>query len=248
LYTQRIEPLFRDERPGTCSQCHAAGVDLEIFVRDTPCETLACLVERGLVDPAHPEDSRLLELIGQAVPDSELITQQVIDEEREGFEQWLTYSLECNACRGAVCGSAEAGVRCESTLPPNADPALGDPGGCGSAQLEEVFFQTIYSNRGRCSPCHFNDHAGEEAPQWIEVDYACDEASRRTYQNVIERGLIDVQEPERSLLLLKPLSESAGGVEHGGGNKFSDEEDPGYVSFAYFVRRYAACQREAGAP
>ena len=34
LFERRIEPLFLDERPSSCNQCHLAGIDLELFMRD----------------------------------------------------------------------------------------------------------------------------------------------------------------------------------------------------------------------
>src|SRR5688500_7197940 len=51
LYQQRIEPLLETDQPKTCNQCHLSGVDLSVFVRDSMCETRACLLANGLVDP-----------------------------------------------------------------------------------------------------------------------------------------------------------------------------------------------------
>jgi hypothetical protein len=66
-----------------------------------------------------------------------------------------------------------------------------------------------------------------------------------TYWNVLDRGYVDVEEPEESLLLLKPLAEELGGVEHGGHDKFySVTRDQGYLNFRYFVDRYAGCRTD----
>jgi hypothetical protein len=61
---------------------------------------------------------------------------------------------------------------------------------------------------------------------------------------VLGLGLIDVEDPSSSLLLLKPLDVAGGGVEHGGDAKFSSTMDPSYQSFLRFVQYYADCQAE----
>jgi hypothetical protein len=243
LYDQKIAPLFADEQPSTCGQCHLPGVDLEMFVRGTPCETLACLVDRRLVNPSSPADSKLLDWIGRAEPDSDLITAEVIAAERDAFEQWISYSITCGTCAGSVCPDADAGAKCSLQSEPGAqfDPTKIDPGGCSDRALEAVFRETVYAHRGRCSPCHFADHDDEEAPQWIEVSFGCEEASRRTLKNVVDHGYVDTKNPSSSLLLLKPLSEDQGGLKHGGGDKFDGLTDEGYESFRYFVDRYVEC-------
>lgn len=244
LYHQKIEPLFEDDRPSTCSQCHLPGIDLGMFVRGTPCETLACLVDERLVNPGSPADSKILTWIGRAEPDSELITEEVIQREHDAFEQWISYSIQCGTCEGSVCPETDEGPKCALGSNPDYDfePESIDPGGCGDEALETVFRETVYANRGRCSPCHFNDHDDEEAPQWIEVSFECDEASRRTLDNVAKLGLIDFEQPGQSLLLLKPLAEDEGGVTHGGGAKFEGLEDKTYSQFKYFVDRFVACR------
>src|SRR5687768_16325048 len=63
LYRQRIEPILTSDEPSSCNQCHLSGVDLSLFVRDTPCETMACLIERDLVNLEAPEDSTVLSSI-----------------------------------------------------------------------------------------------------------------------------------------------------------------------------------------
>jgi hypothetical protein len=100
----------------------------------------------------------------------------------------------------------------------------------------------VYSWRGRCYACHFADNPDppEGATPWIEVG-GCEIASLSTMRNVIREGYIDFADPTQSLLLLKPLAESAGGVEHGGGDKFHDKEDPAYGDFLAWVDRYVRC-------
>ncbi|MCA9710530.1 MAG: hypothetical protein KDK70_32110, partial [Myxococcales bacterium] len=68
LYERRIAPLLEDDRPSTCNQCHLAGVDLSLFLQDTPCATMACMVAEGLVDLDRPDDSLVLSWIERAEP------------------------------------------------------------------------------------------------------------------------------------------------------------------------------------
>jgi hypothetical protein len=240
LYERKIAPLFSDSHPSTCNQCHLPGIDLGLFARGTACETLACMLDQGLANPADPAKSKILTWIGRAKPDSQLITEQVIAHEHAAFEQWLTYSLECNTCAGALCPVPDGGGACELAEEPDTDfdPAAIDPGGCERPALEAVFRETVYADRGRCSPCHFDDQQDEDTPAWISVSFDCQEASVRTYNHVVDDGYLNREQPDQSLLLLKPLAI----VKHGGGQKFEDSEDEGYQRFKYFIDRWAACQ------
>jgi hypothetical protein len=115
--------------------------------------------------------------------------------------------------------------------------------GCDDLALERSFLENVYAWRGRCFPCHFSDQelAAAEAPRWIDVEGNCDSASLATLRGIVTSGYVDVDEPEQSLLLRKPLSEEAGGVEHGGHDKFVGVDDPAYVSFLRFIQHYADC-------
>jgi hypothetical protein len=247
LFAQRIEPLFSQDRPQSCNQCHLSGIELGSFARATPCETMACLTEQGMVNLDAPAESKILDWIQRAHPDSELITEQVIREEYDGFLAWIEYSAACHAsaCEGVTC-SAEADPFCDT------EPAVGpydasqDPGGCTDKALEQLFRDTIYKDRGRCYPCHFEQHemAAPTAPKWISQEGSCDQASLVTMRTVIERGHVNVADPAQSLLLLKPLGPEFGGVEHGGASKFHGVEDEGYANFFYWLKRYSDCQKQ----
>jgi hypothetical protein len=249
LYEERIEPLFKDDKPASCNQCHLSGLDLQVFMRDTPCQSMACLVSLGWVDEQAPDESMVLDWIARGSnAASPLITESVVQKEYEAFREWIHYSLECSECASVACpGLGDGGAFCPTEAEHGAVDASStqDPGGCSDEALLEVFRSTVYATRGRCSPCHLTDHDFEDykAPQWLDVLADCDSASRHTYWNVLDRGYIDFEDPSQSLLLQKPLGEDLGGVEHGGGEKFwSRTEDPGYLSFSYFAERVAECR------
>lgn len=248
LYDRRIDPLFRDDQPSTCNQCHLSGISLRQYVRASPCETFACLVDEGIVDTQSPQDSLVLKWIRRAEPDSELITKAVIDAEYDAFSQWITYNSECDDCAGVSCpDSADSGVFCRSDTSFMLDGGGIPSGDCSKEAIASTFRATVYKSRGRCSPCHINEGDNDKfgAPLWIEVQPDCATASRRTMNNVLRAGYIDVDEPENSLLLLKPLPEDLGGVVHGGHDKFDSFEDVGYQSFLAFIEHLASCETQS---
>jgi hypothetical protein len=217
-----------------------------MFVRDTPCETMACLSELGLVDLETPDQSKVLAWIDRAQPLSPLIDSAIVQAEHDGFSEWIGHNAECGRfeCAGVVCGAREREPFCDVAPEPFVTGISGDPGGCTDLALEQLFRATVYESRGRCFPCHFESEkeAAPEAFHFIEQTSTCDGSSLETMHNVVEAGLVDVAEPEKSLLIQKPLGEEGGGVAHGGHQKFYPGSDPGYDNFVYWLKRYAACQ------
>jgi hypothetical protein len=251
LYDARIAPLLADDRPKSCNACHLSGIDMTLFVRATPCETMACLGALGLVDLAAPDQSKVLDWIQRAQPLSPLIDASVVQAEHDGFLEWIRHNAECGRfeCRNVTCTPrSQSDPFCDVAPEPFVAGISTDAGGCSELALERLFRDTIYESRGRCFPCHFSAEldAAPEALHFIEQSGSCDSSSLQTMHNVIEAGLVDVQNPEQSLLLLKPLAEGGGGVPHGGHEKFSPGSDPGYDNFMYWLGRYAACQRQRG--
>lgn len=238
LFNKRIAPLLATDRPKTCNTCHLSGVDLAMFVQEDACQTMACLDARGLVDLSDPASSVVLQWISRADPASPLIDQKVIDEEHSAFLAWIESTAECGLCyTGATpCGEPVESV-CAADDPE--EDAFVDPGDCSPVTREALFRHKVYAWRDRCYPCHF-DNKEFEAPKWITTG-ACDLASLGTMRNVLDTGLIDYQDPAASLLLLKPLAESAGGVVHGGDDKFHDLDDPAYLDFRSWIEREVAC-------
>lgn len=243
-FRARIEPLLVDDNVSSCNQCHLSGVDLAALVRETPCKTLACLTEQGLVDLADPAASRILGWIERASPDSDLITADVIEAERDAFLDWIEANAACpDACAGVSCGTLRDGPTCSNgTADP--EPALpAEARGCSGIEIEKSFRDEVYAFRGRCFPCHFDTElqADKDAPRWLSLAGNCETGSIASLRRIVGLGLMDLAEPKQSLLLQKPLDVVAGGVMHGGGSKFSSSMDPAYVSFLKFIEYYATC-------
>lgn len=249
-FRDRIEPLLGQERITTCNQCHLSGVDLTAFARETPCKTWACLLQGNLVDVSEPENSKILGWIKRASPESELITDEVIQAEHDGFLEWIEANAACpTACAGVECGEPDKGPTCDDGLaePEPEVPTGTDDRGCSDVELEQAFLDDVYAFRGRCYPCHFDTElkADKDAPRWLSLVGNCKTGSAVSLARVLALGLIDVDEPTSSLLLLKPLDVEGGGVEHGGDAKFSSPMDPSYQSFLRFIQHYADCQNGA---
>lgn len=238
LFSKRIAPLLATDRPKSCNTCHLSGIDLALFVQETPCQTMACLDSRGLVDLDDPTGSKILAWISRADPESPLIDQQVIDEEYAAFLAWIELSASCGLCYD---GDAPCGAPIQATCPaddPDADPWV-DPGDCQPLTRETLFRHKVYRWRDRCFPCHF-DNKDFDAPKWLAAG-SCELGSLTTMRNVLDQGLVDLKNPGKSLLLLKPLAESEGGVMHGGGDKFHSVDEPAYLDFLAWIEREAAC-------
>jgi len=253
LFERRIAPLLEDDHPSTCNECHLAGVDLGLYAQGDECRTMACMVHEGIVDLDTPADSVVLGWILRGTPDSELITAEVIQAEHDGVLEWIELHSQCN---GALCddyddpcGHGPHAGECE--VPPSSHDLppreFEDPGDCSDKTLEIAFDELVYSWRGRCSPCHYDTHIGkpENAPRWIAIG-DCNAGGLATMRNVIDSGLVDSSDPAASLLLLKPLAVSAGGVEHEGSDKFDDETDSAYQDFRRWIERWATCQNAPG--
>jgi hypothetical protein len=160
--------------------------------------------------------------------------------------EWLDYTATCGA---AACANASCGMPHPSSCEVADEPGVADvesaptPEGCRDKDIEQLFLDSVYSSRGRCSPCHFDnwDRNDIGSPPWIKTGGSCNQASLGTLRQIERSGYIDVANPERSLLLLKPLSKEQGGVEHGGGAKFH-RGDSAFLNFTRFVKHYAECK------
>lgn len=249
LFDQKVAPLLGSEHPNTCSQCHFGGIDLQSTLRRDACESMACLLQEGLVNLEQPQSSVLLTWIQRATPENELITGEVIEREHQALRSWIEAEAACRVCEGAVCGDGQARECSPTATSERRLSRSRDPGGCDADTMLQLFRGTVYEWRGRCSPCHFQEEetATQLAPRFFFRTGGCDVASQASYNAITASGLIDLERPEDSLLLLKPLAERDGGLPHGGHDKMVREGDPGFDDFRYFAQRLADC-RHGGEP
>lgn len=229
LFERRILPIFRAKDPSMCSECHLSGVDLKDYIRPSEAQTFASLRDAGLIDMKSPADSHILRFIRMSRPDSPLVNQKVRAAEYEAFRDWIVAAVRDPKL--AALSALSPSERSGPTVP---DPVI------RHTRLDAVvasFERNIWSQQGRCINCHQagtpeNDKNVQKfGPRvaWFKPDSA-----ERTMRTLIAQGDVDVEHPDRSLLLLKPL----GRVSHGGGVKML-YGDAGYKMFRAWLEDYA---------
>jgi len=225
IFEQRILPIFQSVKPSSCAECHLSGVDLKEYIRPTQQETFASLVAADMIDVDQPDDSKILRFISRRPEEPSLVTEKVRKQEYEAFRAWI---------KAAV---SDPKLLAEK----NAEPI-------GSALPEEVirharkdrvlasFVENVWTEATRCAACHSPDRNQKQVKEhgeqvsWIKL-----RDPEGTLRYMLEAGLIDGDEPEKSLLLMKPTMQ----VEHGGGQKMV-VGDRTYKQFRRFIDDYSA--------
>ncbi|MEZ6060931.1 MAG: hypothetical protein R3C19_11260 [Planctomycetaceae bacterium] len=225
VFERRILPILQSAKPSSCAECHLSGVDLKDYIRSTQRETFAALVSAKLVDIEHVDKSKILEFIERRPEKPNLISDKVRREEAAAFRAWLTA-----AAKDPELQAAKTEVAIGPTIPPEV---------IRHARTDRVlasFVENIWTEAGRCAACHSPDRNQKQVEEhgeqvsWIRLN---DPAG--TMNSMIENGLIDADEPEHSLILMKPTQQ----VEHGGGQKMV-VGDRTYKQFRRFIDDYAA--------
>jgi hypothetical protein len=207
IFARRILPLARADRPSSCAECHAAGVDLAQYVRGDAAATFAALKAAGLVNAEQPEKSKLLEFIARAPEKGDAVLAKVRAEELAAFGAWI------------AAAAKDAKIAKASPSPEPVGPTL-PVEVIRHARRDRVlqsFIENIWIERERCAGCHSPDKNQRliekhgEHISWIRPN---DPAG--TLAILVEHELINTARPNKSLILQKPLNE----VEHGGHIKF----------------------------
>jgi hypothetical protein len=237
VFARRLLPIFKSPNPSSCVQCHLAGVDLKDYILPDHEKTFRSLRDQGLIDLDAPRKSKILQLIrrgGDAREGAALIHARTRQAEYEAFAAWIE----------ACC--ADPGLRKAAKLDDKerARPALpvevirhGR-----TDRLLESFERNVWAIRFRCMNCHTegtpqNEKLRQEhGPRVAWVKQAGPQA---TMDYLLTSRLIDTGEPEKSLLLRKPL----GTVKHGGGIKFL-VGDQAYKSVRTWIEDVAAIREK----
>ena len=226
IFQKRIVPILQAQRPSSCSECHLSGVDLKDYIRPTQPETLAALRDGGLIDVKNPAESKLLKFIDRKLEKPSLVTEKIRAEESAAFRAWIVAAV-----KDPVLTAAKT-----------ADPAIGPKlpveviRHARQDRVLQSFLDNVWAEAGRCAACHSPDRNQQQVKKhgehisWIKL-----RDPQATLTHLLEHDLIDVKEPEKSLLLLKPLNK----VQHGGGVKMT-EGDRTYAQFRRFIDDYAA--------
>ncbi len=102
-------------------------------------------------------------------------------------------------------------------------------------KVEPIFLKKR-PGHARCVVCHeASNSAFRLQPRPAEGSSWTDEQSRRNFDSVSK--LVTPGNPEKSRLLLHPLSHDAGGdLFHNGGEQFTSKDDPDWKAIAAWIR------------
>jgi hypothetical protein len=233
VFEKRILPIFKSPNPSSCTQCHLSGVDLKDYILPDAEKTFRSLRDQGLIDLESPEKSKIVRLIdmgdGEADKGPAAVHAKTRKAEREAFLAWVAACAADPKLKAAP--KLDEKERAQPARPPEViRHARKD-------RVLESFEQNVWAWRFRCMNCHTegspqNDkHKKEygERVAWVKKDGAA-----ATMEYLIASKLIDPTEPEKSLLLRKPLGEK-----HEGGVKFVVGDDA-YKGFRAWIEDVAA--------
>jgi hypothetical protein len=236
VFDQRILPIFKSPNPSSCVQCHLAGVDLKHYILPSAEKTFRSLRDQGLIDVGNPEKSKILALIqmGEVDPKAPAVLAANRKAEYEAFAEWIKACAADEALRSSPKLDAA-----ELAAPPRPAEVIRH---ARKDRLLESFERNVWSMRFRCMNCHTegtpqNDKLRREYGDRVAWVKKAGPAATMDY--LIASKLIDPKDPEKSLLLQKPL----GAVKHEGGVKFA-VGDQGYKGFRQWVEDVAAIKAD----
>ncbi len=236
VFEQRIAPIFKSPDPSSCARCHLATVDIKQYILPSAKDTFLALRDQGLIDLNKPEDSKILALINRGADDPKaagLISAKRQKAEHEAFAAWIKACAADPAIKNAPKPEKAPAL---STMPVEVvRHARKD-------RMLESFETNVWSMRFRCMNCHtegtpqsaklVKEHG--ERVAWFKKGGA-----EATMDYLIASKLIDLDKPEKSLLLTKPLNE----MKHGGGVKIV-VGDQGYKALRAWIEDVAAIKKE----
>jgi hypothetical protein len=207
IFTRRILPLAKAEKPSSCAECHAAGVDLAQYIKGDAASTFAALRTAGLVNIEQPEKSKLLELISRTPERGNPSLAKLRAEELSAFRTWIVAAAKDPQFASAPATSEPIG--------PTLSPEV-----IRHARRDRVlasFIENIWIERERCAGCHSPDKNQRLIKEHgEEISWIVPNDPSGTLATIIDHGLINLTHPNKSKILQKPLME----VEHGGHIKF----------------------------
>jgi hypothetical protein len=226
IFEKRILPIFQSYKPSSCSECHLSGVDLADYIRPTQQETFASLVAADLIDSEKPDDSKILQFINRRPEKPSLVTENIRQQEYEAFRAWI----------GAAVEDPKLLTTKDSVGPVGPQIPVAVIRHARQDRVLASFIENVWTEVGRCAACHSPDRNQKQVKEhgkqvsWITLN-----APQKTLDYMLEAGLVDTEQPEKSLLLTKPTMQ----IDHGGGQK-TVVGDRSYKQFRRFIDDYSA--------
>lgn len=232
VFEERLVPIFKSPNPSSCARCHLAAVDLKDYILPSAKDTFLALRDQGLIDLEKPDESKILKLINRGANDkvgANLIPAKQQQAEYEAFAAWI------KAC--AADPALKAAPK-PATAPQLAVKPAGVVRHARKDRMLESFESNVWALRFRCMNCHTegtpqNDKLRKEHGDRVAWFKKAGPAATMEY--LLASKLINLVDPEKSLLLTKPL----GTVKHGGGVKFAPG-DQGYKAMRAWIEDVVA--------
>jgi hypothetical protein len=228
IFEKRILPILQASKPSSCTECHLSGVELKDYIFPEQDKTFAALVKGGMIDVKQPDQSKLLKFIERRPEKPSLITDKVRAEEAAAFREWI---------QAAVKDPQLLKAKSTSSIGPHVSDEL-----IRHARKDRVlnsFAENVWSEVGRCAACHSPDKNQAQVKKFGDrVSWIKPRDMQGTMQHLLDSGIIDVDAPEKSLLIAKPTLQ----VEHGGGQKML-LGDRTYKQFRAFIDDYVAVSK-----
>ncbi len=230
LFERRLLPIFKSPNPSSCVQCHLSGLDLKQYILPSSEKTFLSLRDQGLIDLEKPDESKILKLIQMGEKDkagAALIHEKARKAELEAFTEWIKACCADPSLKDApklAAGDVAGPKRPAEVIRHNRKD-----------RLLESFESNVWAYRFRCHHCHMPGEKDTaklvaehgERVAWLKRDPA------EAMNYLLTSKLIDPKQPERSLLLLKPLM----AVKHVGGKKIL-EGDAAYTAIRAWIEDY----------
>lgn len=229
IFEQRIMPIFKSPNPSSCVQCHLSAVDLKDYILPSQEKTFASLRAQGLIDMEQPEKSKILELISMGERDRDkgarLIHEKMRKLEYEAFAAWINAGT-----RDPVLRNLAAPDPGDKAGPKRPDEVIRH---ARRNRVVDSFVRNVWSQRMRCYPCHTPFEIHEDDPNYKKTMEHLKNMEeklgitfsgrlnifRKTPEETMDHllrdsvepkpgrlPLINLKEPEKSLLVLKPTS------------------------------------------
>ena len=231
LFSQRLLPLLKSDKPSSCSECHPTGVAVSDYLRESEADTFAALKQAGLIDTQQPDKSRILQFISRSPEKKNPLLEKVRAVELQAFRDWIR-----SAVKNPLLLQAKTNQKIGTELAPEIIRHA------RSDRVLASFVDNIWSEMGRCVNCHHPERNRSKVGQHgltlddvNAISWIVPHDPAATLQQLVNSGNIDLTQPDQSPVLTKP----AGLSDHKGGPKFL----PGsasYQNFLTFLRDYAA--------
>jgi len=271
VFEERIMPIFKSPKPSSCVQCHLSSVDIKDYILPSHEDTFVALREDGLINIKTPDQSKILTLIRMGDKDVDEKARRIHEATRkaeyDAFASWIK----------ACCRDPELRDR---PAPDNAgkigpQKPLAVVRHARKSRVVESFARNVWSQRMRCFPCHTPHELDSNSPKHkVPIERHADLVKRfgqkmdifqKSPEATLDRliagsrrkvadryPLLNLEEPQNSLLVLKPTSKlppkNADGefekpssmipVTHMGGLKMH-VNDQSYKSITAWIQDYA---------